>query len=170
MNQQPNVSPQEQKQYDAVMLQARGMIYGDPKKPDNLIGFRTILEKLGSGKKDIGVTIGHTAAMIIRSIQTGIQQQGKKVPGDILFHAGMEVVAELIEIAEAANIMSKSQEAKVKKQALFEGMRVFGIVQKTPPPQQPQQPQQPQAAQAQPLQPAQSPQPQGIVGAAMQGA
>lgn len=114
-----NVSPEEQKQYDIVMTAARGILFGEAT-------FKTVMDKLSGGKDEMGKTIGHTAAMVITSIKGGIEKQGRSVPEDILFHAGEEVVSDLIEMAVAAKLMQESEAEAVTKQALFEGLKVFG--------------------------------------------
>lgn len=114
-----NVSPEEQAQYDIVITAARGILFGEAT-------FKVVMDKLSGGKAEIGKTIGHTAAMVITSIKGGVEKQGREVPGDILFHAGEEVVADLIEMAVAAKLMQEADSERVTKEALFEGLKVFG--------------------------------------------
>jgi hypothetical protein len=120
---EPNVTPQEQKQYDLVMRQARGILFGTEESDQS---FRIVLEKLAQGSKDMGTTIGHTAAMVMLSVKRGIESKGRAIPGDVLFHAGDEVVDDLIEIAVAGKMMQESQAEEVKKQAVFEALRIAG--------------------------------------------
>lgn len=123
MEDESNVTPQEQRQYDLVMQQARGILFG---KGDDDSGFRIVLDKLGQGRKQIGETIGHTAAMVLLSVQKGIAKKGRQVPPEILFHAGDEVIDDLIEIAEAAKLMDAKDTERVKKEAMFEALRIAG--------------------------------------------
>lgn len=120
---QPNVTPEEQRMYDAVMMQARGILFG---KADDDQGFRIVLDKLRKGKQAIGETIGHTAAMVLMSVKKGVEKQGREVPGDILFHAGEEIIDDLLEIAAADKLMKETDTERVKKQAMFEAMRIAG--------------------------------------------
>lgn len=121
--QQPNVSPEEQAQYDAFMKQARGILMGTPDSDQSMV---IVLEKLKAGRDDIGTAIGDTAAKVLRSVASGIEGKGRQVPQDILFAAGDEVVDELIEMAVAVGFMKEEQSEKIKKQAVFEGLRVYG--------------------------------------------
>ena len=81
-----NVSPEEQAIYDTVVKAALEMIYVDGNS------FTQILDKIKGEMQGQGLAfgIGHTAAMILRSITTGAQQQGKDVPEDILLPAGQD--------------------------------------------------------------------------------
>jgi hypothetical protein len=120
---QPNVTPQEQAMYDLVMTQARGILFGSKESDQS---FKIVLEKLAGGRKEIGATIGHTAAMVMLSIKKGVEAKGREIPGDVLFHAGEEVVDDLIEIATAGKLMKESDTDRVKKEAVFEGLRIVG--------------------------------------------
>jgi hypothetical protein len=114
-----NVSPEEQDMYDTVMVAALAQIYSDQTFP-------TVVEKLKSQKEEIGAGIGHTAAMILMSIKGAAEQQGKQIPDDVLFGAGQEVVAELIQVAIDAKLMDEAQTDDILQQAMLEGMKVFG--------------------------------------------
>ena len=114
-----NVTPEEQAMYDAVVTAARGIIFDDAR-------FKIVLDKLAGGKDELASTLGHTAAMVMISVQGGIEKQGRTVPGDIMLHAGTEILDDLIEIAMRMKLMDESQREEVTKKALFEGMKVFG--------------------------------------------
>ena len=162
-----NVTPEEQQQYDMVMTAARGIMFGAQ-------GSKVVLQKLEQGKDDIASTIGHTAAMVISSVKGGIEQKGHEVPGDILFHAGMEVVADLVQVAEAGKLMDEADEKKVTEEAVFEGLRVFGEAQiksgKVTPEDQAAAAADLKAAGIEPQDQPQNTQPQGVIGSAMGGA
>lgn len=114
------VTPQEQSMYDTIAVSARGIIFGEQ-------GFKATLEKLTSGE-DIGKSIGHTAAMILRSVEGGIKKQGRQVPPAILIQAADDVLSDLIDIAEAAKLIDKKHESEIAKQALDEILRVLTTV------------------------------------------
>lgn len=120
---QPNVSPEEQRMYDMVMHQARGILFG---KGEDDSGFRIVLDKLGKGQQQIGETIGHTAAMVLLSVKKGVEKKGRQIPSDILFHAGDEVIDDLLEIAEAAKFLEAKDMERVKKEAMFTALRIAG--------------------------------------------
>ena len=52
----PNVTPQEQKQYDVVVSKAMELIYAEDRLP-------TLVEKLRANSDNISGEIGHSAAM-----------------------------------------------------------------------------------------------------------
>jgi len=158
----PNVSPQDQALYDQVMLAARKVIYGDPKNPADDMRFKMVMQRLQGGKDEIGVTIGQLTATVLSNVQRAIVQAGKQVPGYILFHAGLELIADLIQTAVAAKLMTDTQSADVTQQAVLEAMKTYKRAQAL---QTSAQPAQSQAAAPQPgaMPPPQQP---GIINAA----
>lgn len=116
---QPNVSPDEQKQYDTVVTAALHQIFDK-----NTVG--VVLQKLQAGTKNISGTIGHTGAMILSSIKGSIENKGGQVPDDVLYAASFEVVGALCDLAISAKLMSAAQEKSVSEAAMYEGMRVWG--------------------------------------------
>jgi hypothetical protein len=125
-NASSNVTPEEQAQYDTVMNAARTNIFGD-KNDDTR--FKMVLQRLSAGKDDLATNIGGIAAVTMANIAGAAQQKGREVPGYILFHAGDELVDDLIEVSEGAKLMDPKQRDEVKKQALFEGLKTFGEAQ-----------------------------------------
>src|SRR6185369_4280566 len=114
-----NVSPQEQKQYDTIVTACFAMMYKQP-------GIAMVIQKLMAEKANIAQGIGHTAAMIIISVKGGIEKQGGHVPGDILYAAGQEVIADLIEIAVGSGLMEEKDTDEVAQKALFYGLKTAG--------------------------------------------
>lgn len=115
----PNVTPQEQAQYDTIVTGALKMIF-DPK------GIGQIITKLAAGgTQQIAQTIGHTAAMILQSLEGGVKQQRKDVDPAILFHAAGDVIQSLIEVAISCKLMTPEQTDDVTKRAMFEGLKVW---------------------------------------------
>lgn len=151
MDTQEQASPQEQAMYDAVATSARGIIFGEQ-------SFKMVLEKLTSSPNP-GESIGHTAAMVLRSVESGIKKKGKQVPPDVLIAASDDVITDLVDIAEASKMIEKEQEGEIAKQALDEAVKVLTQKPGQPPPEA--------MPQSQPPQP---PQPQGLVGQVMMGA
>lgn len=113
-----NVSPEEQALYDATVLAANAMIYG---AETGKLVVQRIREEKGSARG-----IGHIAAMLMMSVREGAKKQGREIPDDVLFAAGQEVVANLVQIAVAAGLASEATEQELFQQAIFEGLKVFG--------------------------------------------
>jgi hypothetical protein len=114
-----NVSPEEQAIYETVVIAAQAMIYGKGTRD-------AIVQKLKLEANRPEVGIGHTAAMIAMSIRGGAQKEGKDIPDDVLFAAGQEIVADLVEVAIAAGIVKEADKEEVFKKSVFEGLRTFG--------------------------------------------
>jgi hypothetical protein len=117
----PNVSPEEQAMYNTVVIAAQAIIYGQGS--GDLVKQRVLASK-GDPKE-----LGHIAAMIVMSVQGGAKKEGKDIPTDVLFAAGQEVVADIVELAVAAKLVKPGDEEDVFKKTLFEGLRVYGNVQ-----------------------------------------
>lgn len=119
MDEQPNVSPEEQKTYDATMTAALNVIYSEK-------GFPAVIAKLASFKDNIKLGIGHTAAMILIAILQRVEEDDKTIPDDILFAAGQEIISDLLRIAEGSNLIEAGQAESLAEPAFYEGMKVFG--------------------------------------------
>lgn len=149
----PKATPQMQAVYDTVMVTARQVIYG--KTPEDNQRFQVLLQKLKGAKGEIGDVIGQTVAVILANVGGALQKAGKPVPPPVLFAAGRELVAEIIEIAQSAKILPPGKQTAIEQQAITAGVQAYQKGQQ--PPQQP-------PAQAQP-QPAAQPMPQPQPGA-----
>jgi hypothetical protein len=116
---QPNVSPEEQKTYDATMTAALNLIYSKE-------GFPTTIRKLADFKDDIPKGVGHTAAMVLISVLQSVEDKGKTIPDDILFAAGQEIVSDLLRICEGSNLIDVGTAESLAEKSFYEGMKVFG--------------------------------------------
>ncbi len=83
---QPNVSPEEQQQYEAFVDAALQIIYGD--------SFDDIFNRLRSGD-DPAENLAHTAVEVIRRVDLSARDRNQQIPGDVMLHAGIEVIEEL---------------------------------------------------------------------------
>lgn len=177
-----NASPEEQHQYDALMVAAMQLIYNKDRMP-------VLLQKLAADagnnlSKNVGGTAANIMQIIVRSLERDHPNQ--KVGDDVLMNVGADVISEIMEVAVAAGICPEDKRDMVAEAALYEGMTAWGKAMEGqgrvtpelqaeynqaladrgihPQPAQPQQ-QQPQPAQQQPAGP--PPQGGGIVNAAM---
>ncbi len=98
----PNVSPEEQAQYTAFVETALNLI-SDDRFEDGL------LKSLG-GSKDPVLSLASTALTVVQRVEASASQKGQQVSGDVLLHAGEEIVGALAEMAGAANIHDYTQE------------------------------------------------------------
>jgi hypothetical protein len=117
------VSPEEQKMYDTFTVACLSQMYD----PD---AAKMIVEKLkNEGPDHLPFAIGHTAAMIALSVVRAAKQQGQDIPNDIVLEGGKEVVAELINIAERAKLVTfkdDDERAKYARAVMFEAVKAFG--------------------------------------------
>jgi hypothetical protein len=117
----PNVSPEEQKQYDNVVVAALSFIYSNG-------ATKMVVQKLTDESKPPGSiqkAIGHTTAMILLSVNGSIEKRGGQVSKDVIFAAGQEVIAELLTIAENAGL-GKADDMELVKNSMFEAVKAYG--------------------------------------------
>jgi len=94
----PNVSPEEQQQYDAFVNNAMEMIYTDAGKVED-----QILGRLSTGNKPID-TLAQTTVWVVTLVEQDAKRNNMPIDDDVIFHAGREIMEQLIEVAEAAEI------------------------------------------------------------------
>lgn len=118
-----NVTPEEQAMYDQVISIARKTVFGDK---DDDTRFKMVLQRLGASKDALPEAIGGIASVVMANISGAAEKKKREVPGYILFHAGDELVDDLLEIAVAGKLVDEGKREEVKKAALFEGLRLYG--------------------------------------------
>lgn len=102
-----NVSPEEQEQYDAFMQNALEVIY--PRGEDAQVA-PNILNGLKATPDKPLLALANTAVSMVVGLRDSAEKAGNPIGDDVLFHAGADLVAELAEVAEAANIHEFSEE------------------------------------------------------------
>jgi hypothetical protein len=117
---QPNVSPEEQQQYDMTMTLCLKQIYGDKQR------LAVIIQKLAQGKEDLGKTVGHTAAMLLISVQRTIEKKKGKISDDVLFAVGQDVVAEIAQLAAEAGIIKPARVPAIIEAAAYQALKAYG--------------------------------------------
>jgi hypothetical protein len=111
---------EEQAMYDLVVARAYKFAYGEGKDQT--------LKVMSSGENPAD-GIGRATAMIVRAIKKSADEAGKKIPGDILFHAATEVVEDLSEFGKSAKVFEFRDDAEDQEQteqALFYAMKYYG--------------------------------------------
>ncbi len=93
---QPNVSPEEQRIYDAFVNNAFSAIYDEKSLP-------SIIESLkGDGNPVEG--LANTAVGVVVRVQDSAEQAGQALPDEVVFQAGAEILEDLVELAEKAGV------------------------------------------------------------------
>lgn len=116
-----NVAPEEQELYDVVVVTAQAYLYSPG-------ATKMVVEKIKSMEPEKGLpyAIGHTCAMILLSLKGAREKQKMPpIPGDVMYAAGAEVIAELLVIADRAGL-AKEDDAELFKQAAFEAAKIYG--------------------------------------------
>jgi hypothetical protein len=106
--------------YDAVVTAALNQMY-EPK------AFPILCQKLKESADNISAGIGHSGAMILKSIKGAAEKQGKSIPDDVLFSTADEVIGQLCDIAVGIKVLDPKGVQKVAEAAMYEGVRVWGL-------------------------------------------
>lgn len=99
----PNVSPEEQAQYERFMDNAFKLIYHGGKVSP------AVLESLGASG-DPKMNLAHTAVNIVLHLQDSARKANKDVSPDVLFQGGKDVVEDLANLAGMAGIHKFDQD------------------------------------------------------------
>ena len=103
----PNVSPEEQQQYDAFVKNAAQLLYTDDGKAEP-----QVLGRLSTGDKPID-TMAQTLVWIVMMVEQDAKRQGQPVDDDVILHAATEIMSMLVELSEAAGL-HKWKEAEIQ--------------------------------------------------------
>lgn len=111
----PNVSPEEQAQYDQFVGQAMNMMYDEKITP-------TIVKSLSNAESP-AEGLGRTLAMIVMRVEDAAQDQGVSFSGDVMLHGAEELLEQLVEIGEAAGLKDYTPEEM--ESALYLGLDTY---------------------------------------------
>ena len=96
--QAPNVTPEEQQEYDAFVQNAMNVMYREEGEVEP-----EILKRLSTGNKPID-TLAQTTVWLVMLIEQDAKRNQMPISDDVIFHAGKEIMEQLIEVAEAADL------------------------------------------------------------------
>lgn len=114
-DQQPNVTPQEQQQYNEFVANGLKLIY-DPK---TLPG---VVQRLKGGGDPIEGLAGAASTLVLR-LQDSAESKGVKIDSDVLFQGGKELLEELATLAQRAGIHDYTD--KELEGALYRGLDLY---------------------------------------------
>lgn len=112
---EPNVSPEEQAIYDKVVNNAYSLIYDKATLPQ--------IKKSLAGGGDPVEGLANTTAMVMMRLEDSAKEANAPIPPDVLFHAGKEVLEDLVNLAEKAGI--HSFEEKELEQATYRALDIY---------------------------------------------
>jgi hypothetical protein len=114
---QPNVSPEEQAEYEQFVGNAMSIIY-----PDDGQVSPNVVQAL-QGSDDPMMNLATTAVSLVSSLRDSAKQAGHRVPDEILYHGAVAIIEELGEVAEAAGIHDYSEDDL--EQALYLSLDLY---------------------------------------------
>lgn len=104
-------SPEEQKQYDAIVGSAFNMVYDKKMLPK----ITQILE--GGGDPKAG--LARAASLVMIKVLKSAKEAGKEFSGEVLFSAGTEIFEDLAELSKEAGIHDFTQDRDELEGAYF---------------------------------------------------
>lgn len=103
----------EQMDYDMIVTRALKQIHGK--------GMENILKMLGSGERP-SQAVGQVVAGIVSTLKQSAADQGRKISDNTLQHAGVEIIEDLIELAEAKGVFTFESEEERLQEAQDAGL------------------------------------------------
>lgn len=97
-DEEPNVSPEEQQQYDRFVENGMQLIYDENGKVSD-----EVVKRLSTGNKPIDA-LAQTAVWLVMLLEQDAARNKATVEDDVLMHAGKELFEQLVEVAEALGI------------------------------------------------------------------
>lgn len=117
LGQMTNATPEEQEQYDMFVAQAYNLIYDEKMMPQ-------VVEML-KGEGDPIEGLARTASMIISRVRASAIEGGMELSGDVLLHAGTEVLEDLAELSKEAGVKDYTQDPDALEAAYFRALDIF---------------------------------------------
>lgn len=94
----PNVTEEEQQQYDTFVNNGMRIMYGEDGKVEP-----EILKRLSTGKEPIQ-TLAQTTVWLTMLLEQDAKRNGLEISDDVLFHAGRELFGQLADVDQAMGI------------------------------------------------------------------
>lgn len=97
-----NVSPEEQEQYNAFVANGMNLIYEEK-------GLQNMVKSLDGDGNPVG-GLANTLVNVVSRLEGSAEQSGKPIDDDVLYHGSVELLEQLAEMAEKANVHEFSEE------------------------------------------------------------
>ena len=110
-------SPEEQRQFDSLLKPIYDLLHGN--------GSQQTLDRLKAGKADMANTIGEIAAQTLTIIEEKVTGGGGQIADSVKLQVVMEIVEELIEIADSAGLIQGEPEA-IAEEAMTAAIGMYG--------------------------------------------
>lgn len=99
---QPNVSPEDQAQYDQFVQNGMELMYGEQVMP-------ALLKSIES-TEDPAEGLGNAVATLVMRLDDSASKAGQEISGDVKLHAAKELLEQMAELAEEAGIHEYTEE------------------------------------------------------------
>ena len=117
---QPNVTPEEQADYEAMSAMALDMVYGKDYLPH-------VMKAMSASKDGLAESIGMLGANIMKAAVGAFKEKGKDPdPEMVLQVASNEVIPSLVELAVQAGRAKEADAPALIRDALFAGTEQYG--------------------------------------------
>lgn len=115
-----NVTPEEQAEYEQVVLNAERIIYpeGDDTPP---VSDKIVAGLTGTDKPVLNLAT--TAVTLIRGLDQSARAAGKPISEDVMFHAGADIMGDIADAAKAMKIYDYDEEEV--EQAFYLGLDMY---------------------------------------------
>lgn len=112
MDEESNVSPEEQELYDTFVKKSAELIYTDAGKINDgvLEALHIDTAELENESRARIMALANTGMQIVKKLDDSAREQGQDIPDDILAHGGKEIIEELGELSSKAGIYDYSEE------------------------------------------------------------
>lgn len=114
---------EEQQLYDKFVTRAIAFIHG--KETEG-----SVLQMLNQKDAPVHENVGRAAAKIVQMVQQSAESAGQKLPDSVVYGAGQEIVADLLETGTEAKIFPLDVDSKEYDQALelsfLEAVKAYG--------------------------------------------
>lgn len=113
-------SPEEQKLYDHFVAKAMDLTYTKEFMPK-------VLGML-QGEGDPVEGLARATALIVARVQAAAEDAGEKLPGDVILHAGTEILEDLAELSKEAGIKDYSEDPDALEAAYFRALDQYRVM------------------------------------------
>lgn len=93
---QPNVSPELQAQYDTFVRNGMEIMYSEQVMPKLLEAIRSVGDPVEG--------LGNAVATLVMRLDESAEQAGTEISGDVKLHGALELLEQMAELAEAAGV------------------------------------------------------------------
>jgi len=99
---QPNVSPDEQAEYDKFVDNGLKLIYSEQMMPK-------IIERLGASKNPIE-GLANVTFMVVQRLEASAEKAGRQISEDVLFNGAVEILEDIANLAKEAGVHDFTEE------------------------------------------------------------